>query len=123
MTRQVLLQTLSAFAIGLLVLGLSWNQLFPPESYWSPQQAKEYQDAFRAAHAAQDAVAHGSLSANEAEFEAAHKRYEHVQSELNRAQSARDRTGKYLIVAGLLVLLSTVVLRHFWTPPADKNGR
>jgi hypothetical protein len=123
MTRQVVSYILGALAFGLIALGLFWNSLFPPASYWSPQQARQYQDAFYAAHAAQDAVDHGKLVHDGAELQAARERYELIQAELNEARLARGRSGKLLVVGGLILLLATVVLRHFWAAPSEEIDR
>ena len=123
MTRNVVSYILGALAIGLIGLGLLWNSLFPPASYWSPQQAQQYQDAFYAAHAAQDAVDHGKLTHDGAELQAAREQFDTILGQLNEARIARGRSGKLLVVGGLIMLLSAVVLRHFWAAPNDETAR
>lgn len=118
MIRRFAWLTIGAVAIALIVLGVSWKHLLPPESYWSAQDAQEYEAAFLAAHAAQRNVVGQNPAETEKNFATAHQEYERMRSELERARTTRDRTGKFLIVAGLLLLLTAVLLRQFGPQPA-----
>ena len=113
--------TLGILAFMLILLGVGWNWLYPQETYWSPQQAEEYQDAFNDVHAAQDAVKHPEQLIGDANFTAARERYERIRGELQQAQRARQRTGKYVAITGLVLLLSSVLLRNYWGPPEDAS--
>lgn len=122
MTRRVLLPTLGVIAVAVVMLGVSWKWLHPPESYWSQEQAQALVDAFTAVHAAEDTAAHGPNDPGAAEFLAARRRYDAMKSDLDQARSARDRTGNYLTVSGLALLVSVYLLWHFYTPPSDEKG-
>lgn len=107
-----------AGSIGVIVLGLIWKSLFPPVAYWTPQQAREYQDAFRAVHAAQDAVDRGRLAADASQLRLARERYEQLQLDLSQAQKARDRTGIWLVAIGLIGMLTSIAALQRWPKPA-----
>jgi hypothetical protein len=119
MLHKVVTYFLGAAAIGLVALGLAWPSLFPPASYWSPEKALEYRDAFRAAH---DAADHGSREGDSVDQQIALQRYERLQLELTDAQKAHGRAGHSLVVLGLLLLLATVLSRRFWHGPADHDS-
>lgn len=122
MTRLVVLPMLGLIAVALLILGISWKWLHPPESYWSPEQAQSYVDAFSAVHAAEDAAARGPNAPGAADFHAARRRYDEAKRELDQARSARDRTGHYLTTAGLSLLVAVLLLWHVWSPSTDTKG-
>ena len=113
---------LGVIAVALLVVGASWKSLYPPESYWSREQAQAFVDAFSAVHQAEDTMEHGPHDPGAAEFLAARHRYDMLKNELNQARSARDRTGIYLAVAGLALFLSVLLLWHFYAPPTDQKA-
>jgi hypothetical protein len=121
MLRRIVLVSMVAAAVATIVSGVAWETLRPPESYWSAQQAHEYRDAFRAMHAAQDAVESNKETEKAAELVAAHKRYDQIRADLERAQSARRRSGRFVTIAGLAVLLSAFALWHFWLPTAASS--
>ena len=118
MTRQVLLPTMGAIGVVLFLLGVSWTWLHPPESYWSEEQAKAFVDAFHAVHAAEDSVDHGPNDPGAAAFLAARHRYDRIKSELDEARTARGRSSRYLTATGLILMLATIGVWHFW-PDSD----
>jgi hypothetical protein len=118
MLRRIVLVSMVVIAVATILSGVAWETLRPPESYWSPQQAQEYQDAFRAVHAAQDAVKSDSRDEKAAEFAAAEKRYNEIRADLASARDARKRMGRFATIAGFAVLLSALALWHFWLPAA-----
>lgn len=118
MTRRVLVPVMLAAGVGLVIVGLGWKWLFPPKSYWSQEKARQLVDAYTKLHAMQDGKEHGPLkgtanstAGNDATSLAALKqRYESLQSELDRARSARDRTGAYLGAAGLALVVIGILI-------------
>lgn len=94
---------LSGLAAGAAcaVLGLAWPKLLPPERVWSVEQAREYQQAFEAAHAA----THGEVGehAPDAELETLRQRYAQISGQLEQARRVRDEWGRRLIQVGLLL--------------------
>jgi hypothetical protein len=118
MTRQLLVSTLALTGIILIVLGVSWNSLFPPSTYWSDEQTAEYNAAFNAVHTAQDAHLHRTAPDHKVLVEA-RERYLSIRGELERAQQARTRGSKLATVAGLLLLLSAVIVRRYWRPEEE----
>jgi hypothetical protein len=121
MPQKVTTYILAAISIGMILLGLAWNSVFPPDSYWSQEKALEYRDAFRAAHAAQDASSHDKQAAIEAQLKASWKHYEELQAELSEAQKARSRGGKAIVVVGLILLLAAIISRRYWPASADSD--
>ena len=121
MTRRLILSALGIAAVTLTALGVSWKWLHPPESYWSKEQAQQLVDAFGAVHAAEDAAPHGPNDPGGAAFLAARRRYDALQNELEQARTARDRTGNYLAVAGVVLLVIVYFLWHFSPPPAGEK--
>jgi hypothetical protein len=111
--------TIGAVAVVLIALGIFWKLVVPPEVYWSAEDAREYESAFLAAHAAQRYVEGQDPTETEKKFEAAHQEYDRMRSELKSAQTARSRMGKYVTVAGLLLLLTSVLLRQFGPRTAE----
>jgi hypothetical protein len=123
MHQRILTYLLAAAALGLILLGMAWNSLFPPSSYWSEEKALEYRDAFRAAHAAQDAASHGAHTGDDAQVLKTRANYERIQDELNQAQTARGRTGFSLVLVGLLLFLASLGTRRAWSDsPATKDA-
>jgi len=123
MTRRFILSTFGVLAIVLVIVGATWKWIYPPESYWSPEQAQALVDAFTEVHQAEDAGAHGPNDPGAADFLAARRRYDTIKDELNQARSARDQTGKYFTIAGLSLLIVTYGLWRFWAPPVDAISR
>jgi hypothetical protein len=121
MTRHLLTSALALLGIALIAVGLSWNSLFPPASYWSEDQAAEYNSAFNAVHTAQDASHHGGVTDHKA-LDDARERFLNIRGDLERAQQARGRSSKAVTVSGLLLLLVALVARRYW-PQNDKNDR
>jgi hypothetical protein len=83
------------------VVGLVWPQLLTPERVWSIEQAREYQQAFEAAHAA----THGEVGehAPDAELEQLRERYAQISGELAQARRVRGVWGRRLIQVGLVL--------------------
>ncbi len=123
MTQRVLLPALGLLGIALVVLGIAWKWLHPPESYWSQEQAQSLVDAFGAVHAAEDKAPHGPNDPGADEFLAARRRYDSLKSDLEQARTTRDRTGLFLASAGLLLLIFVWVLWHFCLQPEHKGER
>lgn len=119
MLQKLVTYTFGVAAIGLVALGLAWPSLFPPSSYWSPEKALEYRDAFRAAH---DAADHNGQTAVAIDQQISRRHYERLQLELSDAQQAHGRAGHSLVVTGLLLLLATIVSRRFWQDSAGKDS-
>ena len=120
MMRRLSLTALASTGVILIALGVSWQWLHPPESYWSKSQAQQYVDAFVAVHAAEDS--HGPDGTPTSDLIAARQKYDSLKSELDQARSARDRTGNYLSYAGLAVLVLTYVLWHFYAQTAGEKS-
>jgi hypothetical protein len=123
MTRRVFLPALGVLGIALVVWGIAWKWLHPPESYWSQQQAQALVDAFGAVHAAEDKAPHGPNDPGADEFLAARRRYDNLKSDLEQARTTRDRTGLYVALAGLLLLISMLLVWHFYPPQDYQNER
>jgi hypothetical protein len=96
----------------LLVLGVNWERIRPPESYWSQDKAEQYVQAFSDVHAAQDHVEHGNNDPGDGDLDAARERYLTLRQELDRARSTRATTGKALAVMGLVTLLLALLVRN-----------
>jgi hypothetical protein len=130
MTRRVLVPVIVAAGVVLILVGLGWKWLFPPKSYWSQEQARQYLDAYTKLHAMQDGQEHGpakgtsketSKAASKAAPDAAsnkdtaslaevRQRYESLKSQLERARTARDRTGIYLAAAGTAIVVIGILI-------------
>lgn len=113
---------LGALALGLIALGLAWHSIFPTTSYWTPQQALEYRDAFRAAHGEQDAASHSGSAVDAEAVKAARERYALLQDQLAAAQKSRERTSNSLVVVGLLLLLGTFAANGLWPKSEEPAG-
>jgi hypothetical protein len=112
---------LAAASVGLIAVGVCWNALFPPASYWSEEQAAEYNAAFNAVHAAQDAHQHGAVPDRDT-LSQAHERYLNIRGDLESAQQARSRSSKVATVSGLLMLLAAIVVRRYWPQKEEIDG-
>ena len=89
MTRHLITWILALSGVTLIVVGLSWNSLFPPTSYWNEDQAAEYNAAFNAVHTAQDASHHGEVTDHKG-LDEARERFLNIRGDLEHgATSAR----------------------------------
>jgi hypothetical protein len=123
MLRLAVLLMMGLAAVGLLVVGLNWDRIRPPEAYWSQDRAQDYVAAFSAVHATESEAVNGSTYSSTSEFEAVRKRYDEIKGQLDRARSARERGGKLVLASGLLLLLATIALRHYWPAPPRRADR
>lgn len=121
MTRRIVMYSLVAVAAALLLTGVGWKSLFPPKSYWSQEQAQTLSDAFNAVHRAED-IAHGPGDPGGEAFLAARRRYESLKSELDQVREQRDRTGTYVALGGVALLVASYFLSRFWKAPPDENS-
>jgi len=119
MLRRLLVSILVALGLALLVVGHSWNWLFPPSAYWSEQQAAEYVAAHDAVHAAQD-LTHLGESPDADTLDAAHERFFKIRRELEHARTARARSGKALTVVGLLIIVTAGLIQYYWPRSNDE---
>src|SRR5690348_7764383 len=99
---------LAGMGLGALMLmaGVGWSALASPATVWSPQQAEEHQAAGEALHAARRSAAPAAASpedatASSAELATAQARFDKIDAELAHAQTSRQRTGAWLVRAGL----------------------
>ncbi len=104
MTRQILPPALLVTGMALLCLGLTWNRLTTADSYWSPEEAQEFNDAQMAMHS----IAHDHEPKNHhsEELSAAQERFGKIKSQLEQAQTRQGRTGAYLTAAGIVTILA-----------------
>lgn len=122
MARRIFLPVTLVAGVGLILLGLAWKQLYPPESYWSEEQARQLVDAFAELHNLQhseetEAAEHGGTS-----FEKAKEKYHSLKGELESARTAHDRTGSYLAAAGA-ALIAVGILIYVKVPPSEPDDR
>jgi hypothetical protein len=100
---------LTASAVGavLIIVGLAWKSATSPATFWSPEQAKELQEASDAMH---DHTVHGDHEEAGGEHpdhsSAARQRLDRIQAELEQARFARDRVGPLLVTVGLAVAVA-----------------
>lgn len=96
---------LGGLAVGAActALGLVWPKLATPERVWSVEQAREYQQAFEAAHAA----THGEVGeqAPDDELELLRQRYAEISGQLEQARRVRGVWGRRFIQVGLLLAI------------------
>jgi hypothetical protein len=104
MMRRVLVSGILTVGIGVIVLGLFWQRLHPPESYWPQEKARELMEASNEWHASQDSKADGKKGPDPAAEAAIKERYEGLKNELDRARRARNRNGSYVAAAGAAVI-------------------
>jgi hypothetical protein len=129
MIRRVLVPVIVASGVGLSVAGASWKHWFPPQSYWSQEKARQLVDTSTKLHAMQDGqhgaekgAAHSVPAIDTTALAAVKQQYESLQNELDRARSARNRTGLYVGALGLaLVVLGILIFVK--TPPPDPSER
>lgn len=110
MSRQILLSALLVIGLVLLCLGLSWNRWTTADRYWSPEQAKEFNEAQLSMHSI--AHSHDSSSHHAEELTAAQARFGKIKHQLQQAQSGRDRTGTILTAAGIVSVLAGVAWHY-----------
>jgi hypothetical protein len=111
--QRYLVPALGVVGVVMLLLGLCWKTISPTSLYWSDDRANEYTKAFAELHAAEDsAIKHPGIDSQH-QFADARDRFGKIKSELDEARSQRDRTGPYLVAAGIFAILGAVVAR--WT--------
>jgi hypothetical protein len=83
-------------AIGLMaaISGAVWQRMALPRYVWTVEQAEEFEKANSALHAA-------AAGDDDAEHEAAKRRFNRIAAELQSARYAKDRLGSLFIRGGL----------------------
>src|SRR5262245_36622587 len=108
MKQRVLVLSLLLAGLCLLVLGQTWTRLVPSTVYWDDAQAKEYSDAQIDLH--EKSHHQRPDGPPNAEFQAAHERFDKISSDFEHARNSRNFTGTLLTVIGVLLLISGVGL-------------
>jgi len=95
-----------------VVIGLAFKQIIPDQAFWSDQQATEYTEAYRAAHAASSGHDHSHAgghshdvaehSGQPNELAAARQRFEAAHENLVQARTTRNYMGHLLAVGGAI---------------------
>jgi hypothetical protein len=87
----------AAFGVGMLLVGLVWKSATSPETFWTAEQAKEFEAASAALHATRDEAGHSHAVPSDE----ARQRFALISAELERARYARDELGPLLTKLGL----------------------
>lgn len=123
---------LVAIGMAVVAVGLSWKAIVPDTVFWSEEDQQAYTDAHLAAHTASIPGRHDHQHANgesnaqdQAETldpEQAKREYQSMRDRLSHAQSARNRYGQYLAIAGVLLATGGMVLLRKLKPasPGDR---
>lgn len=110
-------------SVGLctVAIGLMWKQLVPAETYWTEQQAAEYNAAYSEAHSLSIGHQHSpgephnhSHDRNNTDaLEAARERLSLAEQKLNQSRALQSFGGPVLSILGLVLAVSGVwVLRQ-----------
>lgn len=106
-------------AAGLIavVLGLTWNRVLPKEVYWSEEQAREFNEAYDAAHSLTSHPPHGpgeshthDHSHGSDDLEAARQRLLAAEERLNRAKTMHTYTGRIVSIIGAVLAAAGLAL-------------
>lgn len=123
-----------ALGLALIAAGLAWREVVPREAYWTAEDAREYEEAAAAAHAASipghshdDADGpHAQDGASLPDADAlagAKERFQRAQDRLAAARTARNVTGRVLAAAGaVLAALGVLALRRTPAPRRSADG-
>jgi hypothetical protein len=94
----------------LIVAGAAWSNLGGARMVYSPEQAKEWEEAHAAWHAASSGHTHDHATSpaasegnHDAALETARERFERADAELESARFMKDRLGGLMIWIGLAV--------------------
>jgi hypothetical protein len=98
--------------VGLVVAGAAWTYIYPPQSYWSEDQAREYVDASRALKAAAMREGRRADDPPDAQLAAAQARFDRIKTDLDRAIVRRSYAGPLLVAGGCAVLIAAVWLQR-----------
>ena len=120
MLRRLLMPALLISGVAFIFLGLSWKKLYPPSSYWTQEQAKQYELAANAVHDLQHAAEEGASKADIASFAEAQRNFAELKKRLENARTAHDRTGQYLAAAGAGLIAAGIFI-FLKVPPADAD--
>lgn len=109
---------LVAIGLATVIVGIAWNFLVPSDTYWSLEDANDYNEAYDAAHAASSGHSHRpgeSHTAGEevpSNLEAARERLEQAEKRLHRARQLQNYSGKAMSVAGVVLALLGLWIRR-----------
>ncbi len=94
----------AAFGVGMLIVGLAWKSATTPETFWTAEQAKEYEAASAAVQhqPVRDEAGHSHAAPSEQ----ARQRFAHISAELEHARYARDEVGPLLVKFGLAAAIA-----------------
>jgi hypothetical protein len=110
----------AVFGIALMALGLAWPLIGGGHLWYSPEQAKEYQDASAALHAATSGHTHADgetpeeraghaevdLAERDAQVAAARKRFQEAEATLETARFAQNNLGHWFTGVGLAAAIA-----------------
>ena len=110
----------AVLGIALMALGLAWPLIGGGRLMYSPEQAKEYQDAGAALHAATSGHAHGEGETPEehakhaevdpaerdAQVAAARERFQQAEATLETARFAQNNLGHWFTGVGLAAAIA-----------------
>jgi hypothetical protein len=116
MLRQSFVVALLVAGIALVLLGATWSYWHTPQMLWSPEQAKEYNEAWRALKAtATGGVRRGDPN-TDPKLAAAQARFDAIDKKLELAKAANSRCGLILVAAGALLIAVSIWLYSSRTP-------
>jgi hypothetical protein len=99
--KQLIAIILIMVGLALLILGATWHYWHSPKLFWSAQQAKEHEDAWRALKGIATGGIRRADAASNANYAAARARFEMSESQLTRATALNNYTGNVFVVLGI----------------------
>lgn len=109
------LYVLAGAGILMIAVGVAWKHVIPPESFWSEEQSKAYDQAYFQAHEASIGPGHthshsdGHEHPTPLDLEEAKERFREAHQALEAARRARDLTGPILTGVGVVLALTGAV--------------
>lgn len=102
--RRVILIILSLVGVALFGLGATWTFWHSPHLFWTPQQATEHAEAWRALKIASTSGMRRADPKADPKLAAAQERYDKSSAQLARATTLNQSGGSAMVVAGVILI-------------------
>jgi hypothetical protein len=106
MLRAIFAILLVLLGIATIGIGVRWKVVFPPQSFWSDAQAREYAEASVALKTTASRPDRPPDQTDDTELASARVRFNKIKGDLDRSIQHREYGGILLAAGGVLLLIA-----------------